>query len=204
MKPTLLKKTRVIGLTGNTGSGKTTIAGIFRELGAVIIDADRIGKEALEKNEALRRSVIKAFGGGILDSNGGIVRKKLGAIVFSDPEQLQRLNELIGPYLWPEVKRRIQEEKSGTVPLIVVDAALIFEARIENWFDAVVVVIACENTSAERIMKRDGLNREEALMRMRSQMDIQRKISGADHVVANEDDMGQLRWEVQRIYDRYA
>ncbi len=190
----------VVGLTGNTGSGKTTVAKLFESLGAVIIDADQIGRKALDHHEKLREQVISVFGKSITDDNGAINRKRLGAMIFSDPEKKTFLNTLIYPYLWPEVRKRIEEQKKTEARLIVVDAALIFEAGIESWFDAIIVVAADPEICMDRIMMRDGISRTDARNRMNSQINQDDKIEKADHVILNDKQAEELNDKIRKVY----
>lgn len=190
----------VVGLTGNTGSGKTTVAKLFEGLGAIIIDADQIGREALDRHEKLRLQVINVFGESIINGNDGINRKKLGAMIFSDPEKKALLNKLINPYLWPEVRRRIEEQKKTDARLIMVDAALIFEAGIESWFDTIIVVAADPEACVNRIMMRDGISRADAMNRMNSQISQEEKIAKADHVIRNDGPAEELNLTVRKVY----
>ncbi len=176
----------VIGLTGGIGCGKSTAAGFFKELGAYVIDADAIGKTILEQNPDLQEAILLAFGRDLADARGAIDRKALGNRVFSDPEKLDQLNRMIHPRLWEEVRQSVERARSEKHPLIVVDAALIFEVGLEPLFDGILVIASTLENRIARLRQRDGLSREAIMNRIRRQMDLEEKIQKADWVIAND------------------
>jgi dephospho-CoA kinase len=186
----------VIGLTGGIGCGKTTVAGIFKELGAVVIDADWIGRQILDQDQDLQQDMLNAFGHDLINDDGSIDRKTLGNIVFADPEKLEKLNTLIHPYLWSNVSNEIDRARGHNHPLIVVDAALIFEAGLEPLFDHIIVIASKLDNRIARIQKRDGLSPDNVMNRILRQMDLRKKIEKADWVIDNDTTIEHLHQSV--------
>ncbi len=145
----------IIGLTGRTGSGKTTASGVFSEQGAGIIDADAVAHEVLRKGGAAYKGVIETFGAGILSESGEIDRSLLGAEVFNNIKKLLKLNELTHSHILAEIKLRIA---ASTRENTVIDAALLFESGLDEVCDLTVAVTAPESVRMSRIMERDRLS----------------------------------------------
>src|SRR4030067_1554692 len=128
------RKSVIIGLTGGPGTGKSLAAKFLRNKGAVVLSGDEAGKRAVE-TRSVRDKLVKAFGREILKSDGGLDRRKLGRIVFGDPDELEKLNDIVHPGLLRILKADLEEQKRKRVRLVVIDAALIFEWMIANWCD---------------------------------------------------------------------
>ncbi len=160
----------VIGLTGPTGAGKSTLAAAWRELGCMIIDADRIAREVVSFPECL--SHLKAeFGGDIVNENGSLNRKLLGQRAFSDPDKTARLNAITHPSILREISDQIIRGKQSEVKAVIVDAPLLFESNADRFCDVSVAVTAPEELRLSRIMSRDGISRELASERIAAQHD---------------------------------
>jgi dephospho-CoA kinase len=189
------------GLTGGAGTGKTTVARLLEELGARVIDADRIGHELLFPSSRVYAQVVRRFGEGILDSAGEIARPKLGAIVFSDPEQLAALNKILHPEIIREVElseARYSAKKRDEV--IVVDAALILEAGIGGHFVRLIATWCRPEQQLERLMAKLGLTREQAERRVAAQMSADEKRARADFVVDTSGSLDETRRQVVELY----
>jgi dephospho-CoA kinase len=173
--------TKIIGLTGGIGSGKTIVANLFRKNGVPVYIADEQAKEILDKPETIAL-VIEAFGSEILDGNK-IDRKKLAAIVFDNPEKLQRLNNIIHP----AVKKHFIEwvQNNGDQPIVVKEAAILFESGTNVDCDAVIAVTAPLEIRIERVMKRDKISRDDVLNRVENQWDESKKAALSDYVITN-------------------
>lgn len=189
----------LIGLTGGPGAGKTLAARFFEEYGAIIISGDDAGKVVLAKYPSIIKKLRSIFGEGIFNNEGILDRRKLGRIVFGDPKKMSKFNHLVHPYLLGILRREISEyggRKPGRI--VVVDAALIYEWGIEDWFDQVIVVTA---TRAKRIgrMMRSGLTRREAEQRIGSQIPQRKKASMADYVLENNASKSALGKKVRRF-----
>lgn len=175
----------VIGLTGSIASGKSLLAARLAERGAVVIDADALGHALIEPGGAAFAPVVSAFGGDILAPGGGIDRGRLGERVFADPAERARLNALVHPHLVAALARRVADAEAKGAPLVVVDAALIYEIGIPEAFDAVVVV----RTTPERQLawlRRRGLSETAARQRIAAQMPPAEKARRARFVVDND------------------
>ena len=151
-----------IGLTGGIGSGKSAVAALLQQLGASIIDADRLGHEAYTPNSEAWRQVVAAFGEDILTTEGEIDRRKLGAIVFADPDQLARLNGIMHPLMATMVEQRKAQLKADGESVAVVEAAVLFEAGWDSLVDEVWTTNAPADAVVDRLRQRNGLSEEEA------------------------------------------
>ncbi len=189
------------GLTGGAASGKSTVAGFFRELGATIIDADRIGHELLRPSSPAFQEVVKRFGREILDAGGEISRRQLGAMVFADRRKLEELNAILHPLIIQRVEALasdFQARDAGAV--ILVDAALIFEAGIGGRFAKVIVAWCRPEQQIERLVAKADLSREEAERRIAAQMPVEEKRRRADFVIDCSGSLEKTRRQVERLY----
>lgn len=199
--------TRVVGLTGGIGSGKSTVATLLRDLGAVVIDADAIVHEMQEAGKPLLAEMVAAFGPDILDANGALDREALGRIVFSDPAQRARLGAIVHPKVGAEMAHRLAAARASGAPLVVLDVPLLLEGREAGRgapapYECVIVVWAPEGAQLERQMRRDGRDRDEALRRIRSQMSLDEKRRLADHVIDNSGSPEETEQQVRALYQR--
>lgn len=190
----------VIGLTGGIASGKSTVAQILSELGAVVIDADKVGHEAfLPRTEAWRK-VVAAFGDGILGQNDEIDRGKLSQIVFRDPGALKRLNRIMHPLMHGIVERRLEELRRQGVEVVVLEATLLVEAKWTDLVDQVWVAIAPEAIVIERLVSQKGFTVEQTRARIKSQTPIEQRAKHADVVIENSSDLNALRRRVETLW----
>jgi dephospho-CoA kinase len=190
-----------VGLTGNIASGKSYVASLFAELGAHIIDADRIAHELLACGAKTYHKIIKAFGAQILDQNKHIDRRHLARIVFSDESQRLLLNSLIHPDIHEEILRRIFDlEQKSSNGIIIVDAALMVETEGYKMYHCLVVVACNPVLQLSRLMSRDTLTEKEAKARIASQMSIEEKIKFANYVVDNSGTQEQTHDQVKTVY----
>jgi dephospho-CoA kinase len=192
------------GLTGGVASGKSTVARMLEGLGARIIDADRVGHELLRASRATYQEVLRAFGNQILDSIGEIDRRRLGAIVFADPAKLRDLNAILHPRILARVEEQVahyRAESPGTV--IVVDAALVFEAGIGGRFTKVLVVWCRPEQQIERLMTKTSLSREEAEQRIAAQMPVEQKRRRADYEIDCSGSLENTRVQVEALYPEF-
>jgi len=190
------------GLTGGVASGKTTVARMFEELGARIIDADQLGHELLRASLPAYQEVVQRFGNEVLDGSGAIDRKRLGAIVFGDGGKLAALNAILHPKIIQGVERLAEQFKAQSPrDVILVDAALIFEAGIGARFQRVVVVWCRPEQQIERLMAKAGLGRAEAERRVAAQMPAEEKRRRADHLI---DTSGSLDSTLAQVRQTHA
>ncbi len=187
----------VIGLTGNIATGKSTVARMLRELGATIIDADRVAHEVMRAGTPVHRAVVEAFGSQILCTDGEIDRARLGEIVFSDPQALARLEAIVHPAVLEEVARRIA---AAPTPVVVVEAIKLIESGMAEAFDALWVTTCPAEERVRRLMADRGLSRQEAEQRVRAQPPQEAKIARADVVISTDGSLEETRAQVEAAW----
>jgi dephospho-CoA kinase len=192
----------LVGLTGGIATGKSTVSRLFAECGAHLIDADILAREVVAPGKLALREIVAAFGSEMLRLDGTLDRDRLGKVVFGDPQELEKLNAIVHPYVAVAQEQR-SREITGKDPhaVIVYDAALLIEAGAHTRMDKVIVVTADEQTQLARLKARDRLSTEEATRRIAAQMPLSEKVKAADYVIDGTLPLEQLRKEVQRIYD---
>ena len=190
------------GLTGSVATGKTTAARMFQDLGAVIVDADRVGHELLAKDSPAYPEIIRQFGKDILEASGEISRPRLGALVFADSKQREKLNAIVHPQIIQRVEQKTAEQSARDPQAIVlVDAALIFEAGIGANFRKVVVTWCRPEQQVERLIAK-GLTGEQAQQRIASQMASEEKRRRADFVIDSSGSLESTRAQAGEIYTK--
>ncbi|HYK88221.1 MAG TPA: dephospho-CoA kinase [Acidobacteriota bacterium] len=190
-----------VGLTGNIASGKSQAAHVFAELGARIIDADVIAREALESGTDTYEKVIDAFGKDILDANGSIDRRKLGGIVFGDAGRRANLNSIVHPHVREEIFRRIHEyEKNSPCGIVVVDAALLVESGSYLLYDRLIVVTCDPGLQLSRLIHRDGLTEQQAKARIAAQLPVEEKLKLADYTIDTSGTLKETRDQIEAVY----
>jgi dephospho-CoA kinase len=194
--------TRVIGLTGGIGSGKSTVSRFLAELGAVIIDADKIGHEVYRPDTDTWRKLVKTFGRGILAADNTIDRKKLGAIVFSNEEELKRLNAIVHPQITEIIKKQIDDYRRKDAKVIVLDAPVLLEAHANNLTDEVWVVVADDDNVIKRAVARTGLREEQIRDRIRAQMSKTERIKNAQVIIYNDGTPEDLRGKIKKLWEQ--
>jgi len=189
------------GLTGGVASGKSTVARMFEELGAKVIEADRIGHELLGSTQPPYNEIVRRFGKELLDASGEIDRRRLGAIVFSDAAKLRELNAILHPRIIERVEAEAQRyHAQDPRAVILVDAALIFEAGIGGRFAKVIVAWCPPEMQIERLMAKAGLSRKEAEQRVASQIPADEKRRRADYVIDCSGSPEDTRKQVERLF----
>jgi dephospho-CoA kinase len=197
MKKRKRNKKLIIGLTGSFGTGKSTVAGMLRALGARIIDADRISHGLINKpQEKVYKDIIRLFGKGICAGNGVIDRRKLAEKVFRDENNLAKFNEIMHPAIINSMMRRI---KDGKEKIVVLDAPLLFETRLDRVVDKVVVVKASLENQIARVQKKRGLSKADIILRIKSQIPLKEKLRLADFVIDNNGTVANTRKQVALI-----
>ncbi len=172
-----------IGLTGGIGSGKSTVARIFELLGVPVYDADDAAKRLMHRDEELKKAIKENFGEEIY-KEGKLDRKLLASIVFNDPRKLELLNSLVHPATIRDAENWVEKQSA---PYIIKEAAIMFESGVNKMMDYVAGVSAPEELRIERVMKRDGVSREEVLRRMQRQMDEDKKMNLCDFILVNDE-----------------
>ena len=198
--PLHARKALVIGLTGGIATGKTTVAGMLKDLGARIISADDLIHDMLQPKSVIWSAVVEKFGEGILAPNGQIDRGKLADIVFEDEEKKKSLEAITHPpvikHLTNEAKR-FRKEGEG---ILVLEVPLLIEAGCLGIVDKILVVSAEQETQIERLEKRYGIGREEAILRIRSQLPLSEKLKYADWVVNTEGTLEGTKKQVDKVW----
>lgn len=192
---------RMFGLTGGAASGKSTVAAMFADLGARVIDADRVAHEVIRSPLPAYHEIVREFGFEILDSQGEIDRKRHAAIVFADPEKLKILNAIVHP----RVMERIEHLAEGFLladpkAVVLVDAALLYEAGYADRFRNIIVAWCRPEQQLERLMARMRLTRDEAELRIAAQMPAEEKRRRADFVIDCSGSLDGSRAQVQAVY----
>ncbi|MEK6680831.1 MAG: dephospho-CoA kinase [Nitrospirota bacterium] len=190
----------LIGLTGGIASGKSTVSAIFKRLGAYIIDADLLARDAVRPMRPAWSEIVKNFGKGILNKNGSINRRRLGEIVFGNKKKRRLLNSIVHPHVFEragEIKAKIIKNDPDAV--IIFDAALLMETGAYKKMDKVAVVYADEGLQIIRLMKRDGLTEDEAIKRIKAQMPLKDKVRFADYIIDGSRAIPEVRGQVKEI-----
>ena len=190
-----------IGLTGGIGSGKSEASRILRELGALVIDADIVGHETYRSGEPAFGEVVEAFGNEVVGSDGEIDRRELGRIVFGDPGNLNRLTDIVWPRIREGLETRIDRESTGgETAVLIVEAAVLFEAGWENLFDEVWVITAPEDDVLERLERQRNQKPEQTRARVRAQMTNEEREQRADVMVRNDEGRTALAAKVKQLW----
>ena len=192
----------VIGVTGGLGTGKSTVARMFGQLGAVVIDADRLAHEVMEPKRLAWRQIIHTFGEGVLNDDRTISRKKLGERVFRDPEARRQLEAIVHPRVIRRIRERLGRlARNRRVRAVVLDVPLLVETGSEGMVDVVVVVTAPPEVQQERLSQR-GMSIADIAQRRAAQWDVSAKVGLADHVVDNGNGMEQTRRQVKDLWNQ--
>ena len=195
---------RIIGLTGGIASGKSLVSQQLVELGAVVVDADKLGHETYRTGTETYRAVAEAFGPDVVGPDGEIDRRALGAKVFGDPEARRRLEEIV----WPAIRRLAAERLAGlreqSVPVVVLEAAVLIEANWLDLVDEVWLVEAPPETVRQRLSDRNGLTPEQAEARLRAQLTNEKRRPYAGVVIENDGSLDELRRRVDEAWSKLA
>ncbi|MGZ3557582.1 MAG: dephospho-CoA kinase [Thermodesulfobacteriota bacterium] len=191
----------IIGLTGGVASGKTAVCGVLKEEGAYIIDADQIARELVQPHQPAWNELVRTFGEEILQEDRSIDRKKLADRVFADPNQRKLLDQILHPLITEEMDRRTKEiGQKNPQAIVVIDAPLLIEVGYHRQVDKVMVVTSTQAQQFERLKARDGINFEEALRILSSQMPIEEKVKLADFVIRNEGSLAEVRKRTKEVF----
>jgi len=194
----------IVGLTGGIVGGKSTVASMFKDLGAKIIDADKLGHSVILPHGSAWEKITRLFGKGILQNDLTVDRGKLGKIVFTNQVLLKKLNEITHPEITKLIKREINLAKNKThnqEKVLIIDAALIYEAKIDRFMDKIIVVYIDKDEQIKRLIKRNNLSKDEALERIRSQIPMKEKAKMADYVIDNSNSLNKTKKQVEKIWE---
>ncbi|MEJ2744135.1 MAG: dephospho-CoA kinase [bacterium] len=190
-----------IGLTGGMGMGKATVARMCARRGAFVVDADDLARSAVRPGRRAWRSVVKAFGKGVLKADGSIDRSALAEIVFGDRRKLDRLNAIVHPSVVWEMRRRFaRAAREGKHAVAVANVPLLFEAGLEGEFDKTIVVTCPRKEQIKRCSERDGLSRREIERRIKMQLPIADKIRRSDCVIDNGGTLKNTERQVKETW----
>jgi len=191
----------VIGLTGNIGSGKSTVGRYLESLGAIVIDADQVAREVVQPGTPALVEIARVFGPGVLDSKGALDRKKMGSIVFTNPKAREKLNEITHPRIVEAIeneKLKLYNLPGSRDRLLVIDAPLLIEVGLHKGVDEIWAVKVDDQKQVERLIERDGLSDEEARARIAAQMPQAEKLKYARRVIDNSGSPEETRRQVDR------
>ena len=186
----------IIGLTGGTGTGKTSVSRYFESAGYDVIDYDLITREIYKKGSACLKEIAGHFGSEILTSDGELDRRALGAIVFADKKSLEKLNSIVYKYIIEYTEDIIENSKDKK---LLLDAPTLFEAGLQNKCDKLIGVIAPKELRLERVMQRDNLNRERVIDRINSQKDDDFYIKNCDYIINNNGSVSYMEAQASDI-----
>lgn len=193
---------KVIGVTGGIGSGQSTVCEIFKKMGCKVINVDEKAKQVIRKNKTVQKELKREFGNKVFFSDGKLNRKLLASLVFNDENKTQVLNKIVHPRMVADVVEEMESARfSGRYPLIVVDAALIYEISIEKLFEAVIVVFSNQSQRIKRVVQRDNVKKEEVIARMNRQIPLAEKQKWADYVIDNRGEFSDLEKQVAKVFD---
>jgi len=192
----------IIGLTGGIASGKSYVSSILAtKPGVRIIDMDLVAREAVKLGTPGLEGVIEAFGREYLLPDGTLNRSKLGAVVFADPRSMRVLEEILHPHIDAITQSKIQEAQQDNVPIIIIDNAMLVESGQAENLCEFVIVIKCEvETQIQRLMARNGLNREAALQRIHAQMSNEERMKYATFFIDNRGTLLETHLEIERLF----
>ncbi len=197
-----LEGVMVVGLTGQTGAGKTTVCKVFGENGFSIINADIIARKVMEKGMPCLCEICEFFGKDILLDDGSLNRQKLSKLVFSDKKKLELLNSVTYPYITSEILKTIRHYSKKGSKLILLDAPTLFESRADDFCELIISVIAKETIRLSRIINRDKLTEDAALNRMSSQYQEDFFRQNSDFIIKNNSDMKNLFDVAKEVSDK--
>ncbi len=192
----------VIGLTGGIGTGKTEVSSLLEQLGATVINADQVGHEAYTPHSEAWKEVVNAFGDGILQETGEIDRRKLGSIVFADPDKLATLNGIMHPRMASIVREKLGILEKQGAKVAVVEAAVLFEAGWDALVGEVWTTESAVDVVVARLQQRNGFAPEEIRKRIASQMSSEERARRASEVILNDGELEDLETAVREVWKR--
>ena len=192
----------IVGLTGQTGAGKSTVSRVFANNGFAVINADSIARLVVEKGSKCLDEISDYFGSGILNPDSTLNRKALASVVFTDRCKLDSLNTIIYPYITGEILRQIKRFSENGEKLILLDAPTLFESHADDFCEIIISVLAEPETRKLRIIERDGLTSQQAENRMNSQLDAEFFISHSDYIIDNDDSIENVNAISREVSDK--
>lgn len=197
------KNPLIVAVTGGIGSGQSTVCQFLKEWRCKIINADLKAKQVIQKDAGLKKELRRFFGNDIFLKDGTLNTKRLAELAFRDELSTQKLNRLVHPRMVESIIEEMEQARfSGRYPIIVIDAALIYEISIEQMFDAVIVVNASDKARQKRVMERDQMSEEEFKARADKQIPLKEKVKWADFVIDNNGSLEELKKRTRTVYDQ--
>jgi dephospho-CoA kinase len=193
----------VVGLTGGIGSGKSTVAGLLADRGAVVIDADRLARDAVAVGTAGHRAVVDRFGASVVAGDGSLDRRALAGVVFDDPSALADLNGIVHPPVRAAIADRLAELE-GTDAVVVLEIPLLIESGLSYGASQVVVVDCPEDVAVRRLAEGRGMDPADARRRIAAQASREERRAAADVVIDNGGSLDDLRRQVEELWARLA
>jgi dephospho-CoA kinase len=188
-----------LGLTGGIATGKSTVSTMFKEAGIPVIDTDKIARDVVQKGTEAYREICAYFSDEILLTNGEISRKKLGQIIFANTKKREKLNSIVHPKVEEIVESELEKFHALDVPIIVIDVPLLFESNFEEMVDKTIVVFTSQKEQVKRLMERDHIDKEYALMKIKAQMPLSDKVDMADYVINNSFSILQTKKDFNKM-----
>jgi dephospho-CoA kinase len=193
--------TLAVGITGGIGSGKTTVCNIFAALGSKVLFSDDLAKRIMNTDPSVKKKIQKEFGTSIYTSEGQLDKKQLAKLIFHDPVLKERLEAIVHPATIKQITTEIDKAKQeNTSPLLCIESALLFEAKLTDIFDYIIVVDAPEPERIRRVISRDSVTRGDVVERLRLQIPPEQKRGMADFVITNSSDMKSLESNCTFLY----
>ena len=193
---------KAYGITGGIASGKSTVCRFFRALGIPVIEADEVSREICEKGKEGWKKINEIFGLDVFFEDGTLNRKKLGEIVFSDPQKRKLLESIEHPLILERIRKRVREYFDQGTPLVLVEGALLMESGFDKELHGTIVISCAPEDQMRRLGERDGLTREEALKRIKAQWTLEEKVKRATFVIDNSKDFKTTEAEVKNVFDK--
>ncbi|PEJ57850.1 dephospho-CoA kinase [Bacillus sp. AFS002410] len=193
---------KIFGLTGSIASGKSTVSNFLKELNVPIVDADVIAKEVVEIGQPAYEMIKEAFGSEILLESGEINRPLLGSIIFNNKEKRLQLNGIVHPEVRREMKEQADKYINQGEPLVILDIPLLYEGNSIELVEKVIVVTVSEENQLKRLMDRNGLSKEDARLRIASQIPVKEKAARADYVIDNNGDLEDTKRQVKDLLNK--
>lgn len=191
---------KIYGLTGGIASGKSTVLAMFRQHGFQVFDADSVAREVVVPGSIGLQQITAQFGTEVLKPDGTLDRAKLGAIVFSDHQELKKLNQITRPLIKEKILKTIAAVKqSNSSTISIFEIQLLFEGGYQTYFDGIISLYERPEVQLQRLMTRNNLTKKVALERINSQMSMDEKRSRADFVIDNSFDLAHLENEIEKL-----
>ena len=192
----------VYGLTGGIGAGKSTVANMFQESGIPVVLADDVGREVASKGSDGLAEIVRSFGPDVLDGNGELDRRKLGTLIFNDPDRRRELEAILHPRVRDQSRELFSQLEQAGNKIVVYESALLYETQRHTEMRGVILVTASEEQRIARVRSRDGSEEAAVRQRIKAQMDDEEKRGLADYIIENNGDLQALRREVDSLIEQ--